>query len=79
MDPHSVFKAYDVRGRADIGELGRGCIEPVVSDGGNTIVWEDVPAQLSADGDLADRIAALPTIVHTQVAVRIACYRHRDL
>ncbi|HEX6256935.1 MAG TPA: methyltransferase domain-containing protein [Euzebyales bacterium] len=37
------------------------------------------PSAHHVERDLADRIAALPTIVHTQVAVRIACYRHRDL
>ena len=36
--------------RADIAELDLSGVEPVVSDSGNTLVWEDIPAKLSADG-----------------------------
>ncbi|HEX5713609.1 MAG TPA: HtaA domain-containing protein [Solirubrobacterales bacterium] len=39
--------------RADIAELDLSGVEPQVSDSGNTLVWEDIPAKLSADGDLA--------------------------
>jgi Htaa len=39
--------------RADFAELDLSGVEPVLSDGGNTLVWEDIPAILSADGDLA--------------------------
>jgi hypothetical protein len=39
--------------RADIAELDLSAVEPQLSDGGNTLVWEDIPATLSADGTLA--------------------------
>ncbi len=39
--------------RADIAELDLSGVEPEVSDGGNTLAWEDIPAKLSADGATA--------------------------
>jgi hypothetical protein len=42
--------------RADIAELDLSGVEPQLSDGGNTLVWEDIPATLSADGALASGI-----------------------
>ncbi len=39
--------------RADIARLDLSSVEPDVTDGGNTLVWEDVPAKLSADGQTA--------------------------
>lgn len=39
--------------RADIAELDLSAIEPEVADSGNTLEWKDVPATLSADGELA--------------------------
>jgi hypothetical protein len=36
--------------RVDIAELDLTGVEPTLSDGGNTIVWEDVPATLTEDG-----------------------------
>ena len=39
--------------RADIAELDLSGVEPEVSDGGNTLAWEDIPAKLSADGAAA--------------------------
>ncbi|HYJ20436.1 MAG TPA: HtaA domain-containing protein [Solirubrobacterales bacterium] len=42
--------------RADIAELDLSGVEPQLSDGGNTLVWEDIPAKMSADGALASGI-----------------------
>ncbi|HET6999404.1 MAG TPA: HtaA domain-containing protein [Solirubrobacterales bacterium] len=42
--------------RADIAELDLTGVEPQLTDGGNTIVWEDIPTTLSADGALASGI-----------------------
>jgi len=36
--------------RVDVADLDFSGIEPALSDGGNTLVWEDVPATLTADG-----------------------------
>jgi len=36
--------------RADIAELDLSSAQPTVSAGGNTIVWEDIPVTMSADG-----------------------------
>jgi hypothetical protein len=42
--------------RADVAELDLSGVEPQLSDGGNTLVWDDIPATLSADGALASGI-----------------------
>src|SRR5215213_2896502 len=39
--------------RADIADLDLTGVTPEVTDGGNTVVWKDIPAKLSADGELA--------------------------
>jgi len=39
--------------RADIAELDLSAVEPQVSAGGNTILWEDIPVEMSADGAAA--------------------------
>jgi Htaa protein len=39
--------------RADIATLDLSSIEPDVTDGGNTLAWEDVPVKLTANGELA--------------------------
>jgi hypothetical protein len=39
--------------RTDIAELDLSSIEPQVSDGGNTIAWEDIPVQMTVDGAAA--------------------------
>ncbi|MET0559218.1 MAG: HtaA domain-containing protein [Solirubrobacterales bacterium] len=39
--------------RVDVADLDLSGIEPTLSDGGNTLVWEDVPATLTADGATA--------------------------
>ncbi|HWM62542.1 MAG TPA: HtaA domain-containing protein [Solirubrobacterales bacterium] len=39
--------------RVDLAELDLSSVEPTLSDGGNTIAWEDVPVKMSADGAAA--------------------------
>jgi len=39
--------------RVDIATLDLTGAEPTISDGGNTIVWEDIPATMTADGATA--------------------------
>jgi hypothetical protein len=39
--------------RVDIADLDLSSVEPTIADGGNTLVWEDIPAKLTADGVLA--------------------------
>lgn len=36
--------------RVDIADLNLSAVQPTVSAGGNTLVWDDIPATLSADG-----------------------------